>query len=82
MHIPSVVLAAAMTASTPATKRAGINADPSAPDATETNSADRVAAPRECDTPTHKREHTREFTWVSKSFARIAAAWLRRSRPE
>jgi hypothetical protein len=67
MHIPNIVLTA-MTASTQVGTRARRKR--------RSIGAGRTAA---CNTTT---PNTREAKWVSKSLARITAAWRRRSRPE
>jgi hypothetical protein len=82
MHVSNFALAAAATASTrarAAAKPAGVNVDASVPAATESMSADHAPMPRECNAAT---ANAREFTWVFKSLARMAAVWRRRSRTE
>jgi hypothetical protein len=81
MHVSNFVVAAAAAASAGAraARKPDINADASEPGATESTTANRVAAPRECNAATASE---REFTWLSKSLARIAAVWRRRSRTE
>ena len=78
MHVHNFVVAAAVTTSTPvpaAAKRASSNADASVPGATESITAGRAVALRECNAATTNK---RQFTWVSRSLARMAAAWRRR----
>jgi hypothetical protein len=82
MHVGNFVVAAAATTSTrarAARKPASTNAGASAPGATESASVDPAAAPLERNAATTNK---REFTWLSKSLTRIAAAWRRRSRSE